>query len=60
MSLYTNNTDVSISDMARLTFYEIIDGERTEIVSLSMRIEHLENLAKAITDTLNQHKTNSK
>ena len=59
MTIYTNSTDVTISDMARLTFHEVVNGERTEVVSLAMRIEHLENLAETITQTLNQYKASN-
>lgn len=60
MTIYTNCTDVTISDMARLTFYDINNGERTEVISLAMRIEHLQNLAETIRETLNQYKINNK
>ena len=59
MTTFTNSTDVTISDIGRLTFHEIVNGERTEIVSLSMRIEHLESLAETITQTLNQYKAST-
>lgn len=59
MSLYTNSTDVSIADMARLTFHEVVNNERTELISLVMHVEHLKNLAETIAQTLNQHKANN-
>ena len=59
MTIYTNSTDVTISDMARLTFHEVVNGERTEVISLAMRIEHLQNLAETITQTINQYKASN-
>ena len=60
MSHYANCTEVTISDIARLTFYEIINGERTEIISLVMRPEHLMDINMTITQVLNQYKAGLK
>ena len=59
MTIFTNSTDVTISDIGRLVFHEIVNGERIEVISLAMRIEHLENLAETIIQTINQYKASN-
>lgn len=56
MSLYTNNVDVSISEMARLTFHEVINGERFPVAEIVMGVALLESLAETINKTIAKHK----
>lgn len=60
MSVWTNSTNVTIADTARLTFFEIINDERIDIITLAMTMEHLENIAKIILKTIDQHKAINK
>ena len=55
MSSYTNCAEVTISDVARITFFEILNSERTVIITLSMQLDHLKGISDAINKTLNDH-----
>ena len=55
-SLYTNHLEVSVSEVARIKFYEIQNDERVIVAELAMRLDLLEGLAKTINQTIEMHK----
>lgn len=63
-SLYVNNVNVGLSEMARLEFMETIPNENinlvetVHVVTLSMHVEFLRNLHLIIGQTLDRHDEN--
>lgn len=59
-SQYVNQINVSINDMCRLQFNEVsLNGETIEVIVLSMHVDAADAFAKAIFQTVEQHKRNA-
>lgn len=55
-SQYTNNLEVSVSEVARIKFYEIQNDERIIVAEVCMGLDLLDGLAKTINQTIEQYK----
>ncbi len=57
-SQYINQVNVNISEMARLTFNEVVNDETIQVVALSMHVEFLKVMLQAIGGALDNHSQN--
>lgn len=59
ISKYTNQANVGINDMLRLTFRETQDGNHFEdIITLAMHLDFAEIMCNTVMDTIKNHKKN--
>ena len=58
-SQYTNQANVGINDMLRLTFRETIDGNSfDDIITLAMHIEFAKIMCNTVMDAITRHEKN--
>lgn len=57
-SQYINQFSINISEIARISFSEVINDQSTDIVTVAMHVEALRVLSKFIDDTIAKHEAN--
>lgn len=54
-SLYVNQVGISIAEVARLRFTEVVNGEHEIVADIAMHVETLKNLNRIIEQTVQQY-----